>query len=340
MTTPTPLPTSLSELQFVYIELTVKCNLRCHFCDNDMRNLYKDMPPERFEEIIDQLKPGTRIGLHGLGEPTLHKGLLQMIGWAKERGLYVYFNSNHTVTSEEQMRGFVDLGLDELRISMSAGSRESYQAYSAKDLFNNLVERTYKMVKIRGNATKPRLRIVFVLTEHSYKEFPEVLRIAEHSGVDELQVQSFLNWGKALPSAVPGGLKDIAVRDHDLVMARQTIVQAARTARRVRVILPFPLEDHIPDETPGAAGQCQWPFNAIWITADGHATPCCNIHDHRQMDLGNVFEQPLEYVWLADKYTQFRADYQRNDVTICQSCPVNYGVFKTYTYENEPAAQL
>src|SRR5262249_33388512 len=245
---------TFDHLEFAYVELTVKCNLRCHFCDNSMRNLYRDMPAAQFRRIVDQLRPGTRLGLHGLGEPTLHKDLRELVGYAKSHGLYVYFNSNHTVTTEEQMQALRALQLDELRISMSAGSSEAFAAYSGRDLFDALVMRTRRMVALRGARPKPRLRLVFVLPQQSWKEFPAVLRLADDSGVDELQVQSFLNWGKQrLPDEPPEGC---ALEDAELARARSTVLDAVATARRVHVILPFP-QDPAAAEPPLEPGRCQ-----------------------------------------------------------------------------------
>lgn len=326
----TPTELRFADLDFVYVELTVKCNLRCHFCDNEMRNLYRDMPVEKFHAIVDQLKPGTRMGLHGLGEPTLHKQLVELVRYAKQRGMVVYFNTNHTVTTDDQMRGLVDAGLDEMRISMSAGTREAYEAYSGKDLFDALVDRTRRMVAIRGASTTPLLRLVFVLTRQSLDEFPRVLAIAEETGVDELQVQTHLDWGKPQnPDEPPEGL---GLTVADITHARDVIVAAAATARRVRVVLPFPETGPVVD-AQAAAGRCQWPFNATWVTADGDVTPCCNLHDPRQISLGNAFRDELNQIWLGPAYADFRARYRANTVEACRTCPVNYGQFKSYRYE-------
>lgn len=316
------------DLGFAYVELSVKCNLRCRFCDNAMRNLYRDIPPERFRAIVEQLKPGTRLGLHGLGEPTLHKELIDLIAYAKGRGLYVYFNSNHTVTSEEQMRGFVDHELDELRISMSAGTRAGFEAYAGRDLFDALVTRVRRMVEIRGAQKKPLLRLIFVLTQQSHPEFDAVVRLADDLGVDELQVQTFLNWGKPrLPDEPEEGC---AIDVETLERVRAGVLATAQSARRVRIVLPFgPVSS---DEAP-VPGRCQWPFNATWITSDGHVTPCCNLHDPRQISFGNAFEKPLADIWLGEAYQTFRAEYRADRVEECRRCPVHYGRFKTYTYE-------
>jgi radical SAM protein with 4Fe4S-binding SPASM domain len=317
-----PDPVRFDELGFAYVELTVKCNLRCHFCDNEMRNLYRDMPAARFRAIVDQLRPGTRLGLHGLGEPTLHKELVDLVRHAKARGLYVYFNTNHTVTSEEQMGGLVDLGLDEMRISMSAGTGESFARYSGKELFDDLVHRTRRMVEIRGARARPLLRLVFVLTRESWREFAQVVAIADTVGVDELQVQTPLDWGKG-----PAG-DDMT--DAERAQARRAVHAAAAAAQRVRVVLPFAAD---PEAAPPAVGgQCHWPFNAMWITADGAVTPCCNLHDPRQINLGDAFSEPLDAIWLGERYRAFRARYRANAVPECRTCPVHYGQFKSYTY--------
>lgn len=322
-------------LDFVYLELTVKCNLACHFCDNSVRNLYKDLPTEQFRAIVDQLKPGTRLCLHGLGEPTLHRDLLELIAYAKARDLYVYFNTNHTVTTERQMEGFVEHELDELRISISAGSREKFAEYTGSDLFDALLDRSRRMVEIRGARPKPKLRFVFVLTKQSVSEYRAVVRIAEELGVDELMVQSYLNWGK--PKSADEPEEGCAVEDRELEEMRRKVLDATDSARRVRVFLPSRLNGQNPEGEEDSPGSCQWPFNAAWITANGHVTPCCNLHDPRQLSLGNAFVRPLQSIWLGEDYQNFRARYQAGKVEACQSCPVHYGRFKTYSYQRETA---
>jgi radical SAM protein with 4Fe4S-binding SPASM domain len=64
-------------------------------------------------------------------------------------------------------------------------------------------------------------------------------------------------------------------------------------------------------------------------------TPCCNLHDPRQLSFGNAFERPLDEIWLGEAYQKFRADYRADRVDACRKCPVHYGRFKTYAYKSE-----
>jgi len=238
------------------------------------------------------------------------------------------------MTTSEQMLGYVEKGMDEVRISMSAGSRKGYMEYSGRDLYEKLLEQIRRMIEIRGGHPKPLLRIVFVLTQQNYREFPLLLRQAEEIGVDELQVQVLLNWGRGrlLDKAERG----CALGEDEFEQARTTMIGAAEHASRVRVILPFSMDRT--DQSwrkRGEPGQCQWPFNATWITANGHVTPCCNLHDPRQINLGNAFKSPLRNIWVGEAYEAFRAKYRADAIEACRFCQINYGRFKSYAYERE-----
>jgi radical SAM protein with 4Fe4S-binding SPASM domain len=157
-----------------------------------------------------------------------------------------------------------------------------------------------------------------------------VLGIAEDVGVDELQVQTHLDWGKPPSEDEPPegcGMTPAEVED-----ARRLVLDAVATASRIKVLLPFPTEGPVVDPAL-RPGRCEWPFNATWITADGAVTPCCNLHDPRQIRFGDAFRDSLETIWLGEAYEEFRARYRADAVPECRSCPVHYGRFKTYAYE-------
>ena len=229
------------------------------------------------------------------------------------------------------MAGLVDAGLDEMRISMSAGSREGFEAYSAKDLFDALVDRTRRMVAIRGDRTRPILRLIFVLTRASHPELPRVVALADELGVDELQVQTHLDWESAqrgqpavAAQADRRGARGAPARCDGGgagARARPGVAAPARRAGRGR-------------PEPGRA----LPHNETWITADGVVTPCCNLHDPRQINFGNAFRDRLEEIWLGPSYTEFRERYRADTVDACRTCPVHYGQFKSYRYQAATAA--
>lgn len=326
---PTP---DFSKLDFVYIELTVNCNLRCRFCDNTVRSLYRDLRMEEFTKIVDQLAPGKTIGLHGLGEPTMNKSLVSMISYAKRRRHYVYFSTNHTITTDEQMYGFCEQGLDEIRISLSASTPGSYAAYTGQDLFGKVLELTKQMVKIRATVAKPKISIAFVLTRSNLEDFQPVIRLAEKLGVDEVQLQLYQDWGKpSSRGAPPGGYR---FSESEWREAGELLADVAYSAKTVRVVIPRFLEDASRPIWNSEPGQCFWPERAMWITSNGRVAPCFNLHDPRDTRLGLALKESLPDIWGGAKFEKFRKQYRCGEVEACKTCPGHYGAF--FTSQIEP----
>jgi molybdenum cofactor biosynthesis enzyme MoaA len=87
-----------------------------------------DMDWDTFRSIADQLPDLKRAVLHGVGEPMLVKMLPKMVRYLAERNVYVLFNTNGTVLNERSGRALIAAGLDELRISLDAATREAFKA--------------------------------------------------------------------------------------------------------------------------------------------------------------------------------------------------------------------
>src|SRR5262249_18038289 len=90
----------------LYLEVTNRCNLLCTTCPATYEELEPraDMSWGLFTSIVDQVPDLARAVLHGVGEPMLVANLPRMVGYLKERGVYVLFNTNGTVLSERNGR--------------------------------------------------------------------------------------------------------------------------------------------------------------------------------------------------------------------------------------------
>ncbi|MGL3108824.1 radical SAM protein [Bradyrhizobium sp. BR 1432] len=105
----------------LYLEVTNRCNLLCTTCPRTYEQLEPpaDMSWDLFVSIVDQVPGLARAVLHGVGEPMLVADLPRMVGYLKDRGVYVVFNTNGTVLSERNGRALIDACLDELRVSLT-----------------------------------------------------------------------------------------------------------------------------------------------------------------------------------------------------------------------------
>ena len=106
------------------IETTSRCNLRCTFCDK-LPLLTKDrlgyIDLSLYKKIIDE---GAEHHLWGVklsyrGEPLLHKDIVEMVEYARRKGvLDVYFNTNGMLLTPIMSEKLIDAGLNRISISV------------------------------------------------------------------------------------------------------------------------------------------------------------------------------------------------------------------------------
>lgn len=67
----------------IYVELSDYCNLNCHFCNNKKNT--RIMSLDNFKYVCEEIKHYTKeIVLHVLGEPLIHKDLVEMVSYASK----------------------------------------------------------------------------------------------------------------------------------------------------------------------------------------------------------------------------------------------------------------
>ena len=79
------------------------------------------MPFELFQSVIDQLvgRDIARLSLHLAGEPLLHPQIIDMVRYAKRRGMRnVRFATNATLLDDALARSLIESDLDSLTVSM------------------------------------------------------------------------------------------------------------------------------------------------------------------------------------------------------------------------------
>ena len=150
----------------LYLETTNRCNLLCTTCPRTYEELEPpaDMSWELFTRIVDQVPDISRVVLHGVGEPMLVKELPRMIRYLKDRGAYVLFNTNGTVLNEKNGRALIEAGLDELRVSLDAATREIVPRVRGKDYFERILQQRARLPRPAGARGAPTPRVSVWLT--------------------------------------------------------------------------------------------------------------------------------------------------------------------------------
>ncbi|MCK5615194.1 radical SAM protein, partial [Candidatus Pacearchaeota archaeon] len=127
----------------VFIDVTNYCNHECFFCSNRKLSQKINLDKNLAFRIIDECaQNGTEdIGVYTTGEPFMRRDLSEFIAYAKKKGIkYVFLGTNGALAVPERAKEVLDAGLDSIKFSVNAGTRESYLKVHGRDDFDKVIE--------------------------------------------------------------------------------------------------------------------------------------------------------------------------------------------------------
>jgi radical SAM protein with 4Fe4S-binding SPASM domain len=323
-----PLPTALQ------VEVTSACNLRCAMClvryRPPVNKLAGAMPLDLLRQLVDDVPALRQLTLQGLGEPLLAPDLLEMIGYAKSRGVRVGFNSNATLLNRARADELVAAGLDWLHVSLDGADAPTFEGIREGADFERVLANLAGLVAAKraaGSAT-PWLRVVFVAMRRNVAQLPELVALLAGIGVSELRVQ---NLSHSFTDTDPAG----AYREIREYAADQALWTGAdrRAADRAyaaagRVAAAHGVALRLPEAVASTRSGCGWPWDSAYVTSRGVVQPCCMVMGDDRMSLGRLGEQSFGEIWAGPAYREFRRRLRDGDPPeVCRGCALYRGVF-------------
>ncbi len=320
----------------LYLEVTNRCNLLCETCPRTFEELEPpaDLSWDLFTKIVDQVPNVARVVLHGVGEPMLVKDLFRMVRYLKQRNIYVLFNTNGTLLNPKKFQELIDTGLDELRVSLDAADRVSYERVRGKDFFDRIVRDVGKFTAFKRaqNATTPRVSLWLTGMKETVEQLPAFVRLAAGMGVNEVHLQRLVFDNAGFGLAKPEFSLFEATQDDE-----QTAIDAAiALGHELGVVLdasgatePGLSLKRAADDKPWAT--CRRPWSLMYFTAHGKALPCCiapfSARGYENYTLGDATQQTLREIWNSPAYMDFRTNLLGDTPPMpCQGCGLRWSL--------------
>lgn len=203
-----------SEIEWMHIEPSSACNLRCTFCvhgsatsqtkQHDITR--KLISEESYQKILEDIRAaGMNIRwmyFSGRGEPGLHPGLWRMVRLAKKM-----FDTNFLVNTNGNINfsnDIVDSGLDKIKIALDSLNQDTYRRYRVGGDVNRALDLTRRIAERKKEtmSTKPELIWQKVLFDYndSKEELDHYQQQAKENGVDKLRICYTYTSGYSLSS--------------------------------------------------------------------------------------------------------------------------------------------
>ena len=111
---------------------TRTCNLRCVHCyaHSDARRYEGELTTDEAKAMIDDLAAfGSPVLLFSGGEPCLREDLVELMAYAKGKGMRVVISTNGTLITPEAARQYAEVGLSYVGVSIDGASPETHDAF-------------------------------------------------------------------------------------------------------------------------------------------------------------------------------------------------------------------
>lgn len=184
------------------IEPTEACNLQCVMCPtgfagpDDPRMMDMGLA----KRLIDQAaENGTySVKFTFRGEPAIHRGLVEMVRYAKQRGIpEVQFTTNGIPFTERKIRDLIDAGLDRIIFSIDGADKQTVERIRLGVNYERLVENVLTFYRIREELgrVKPFIRVQMVRMKINQDQVGKFIEIWKPYA-DDIRIADVTNRGQ------------------------------------------------------------------------------------------------------------------------------------------------
>jgi MoaA/NifB/PqqE/SkfB family radical SAM enzyme len=290
------------------LEPTVECNSNCLMCNRNFdRREAKDVRGFLSWDIFRKVKPHfkyvRRLEFSGFGEPLLHPEYLSMMEEIKRSGPFIYLFTNGMRMDENVGRGLVDVGADQVFISMGGAKRETYARIRGIDAFDQVIDNIKSLTAHKKNKgrTRPRLAFNVVLMKTLVPELEALVRLAADIGVEQIGFPNLVVQGESMAAESVW---------NDLEPAKKSLQKAGRLARQLRV--EFITPSLIPIRSI-----CWDFFRRLFITWDGKVLSC----PLERYLYGDIQEITIDRMWNSPGLVRLRKEFYKKGLDeLCAKC--------------------
>ena len=276
-----------------FFDITIACNHRCFFCSNSKvkKKLFLDtkLAIRLMNEFHDN--GTTDIALHANGEPFLHKDLALMTSEAKRIGInYVFIDTNGSLADPEKAKPVLDAGMDSIKFSINAGTRESYKRIHGRDHFDKVISNMIWFSKYRKESgLKYGLYVSMVVTNQTKNEI-EILKNIIDPYIDEFNIRACSNQG--------GNMYENNTTEY---IDKNNLLGSLKKSQFIN--------------------KCPDIFHRITITPEGYATACV-VDFKNYLVVADLNKTTIKKAWHSDVYVNLRKQHISGNLEglICYNC--------------------
>ena len=284
------------------VELTNACNHACIFCYNpEMKRSINSIDINIFKSfVLKGVSEGLEeVGLYSTGEPFMTKNLHQFVKIGKEAGLKrVYITTNGSLAKLSKFQESLKAGLDSIKFSINAGSKETYKIIHGQDDFDKVIKNLKDIYYYKNkNNIKLQLLCSFVFTDLTKKEMASFKKEYQKYFDEEIRFVKAINQG--------GHTKE------------RTEILINKIDNNTNNTNNLSLEKNVKP--------CGMVWDRLHLTSEGNLTACCVDYENNLVYKKFSEKEKMIDQFNSEKIINLREKHLNNDLknTICYNCIYN-----------------
>ena len=303
----------LHELNYLFWECTLRCNLGCLHCGSDctQETATPDMPLADFLKVLDRIKPyvnphKTMIALTG-GEPLMRKDLAQCGKEFYKREFPWGMVTNGYALTKERLQELLQSGLRSVTVSFDGLNPETHDWLRGK---NGSWERAKNAIAMIASIKDFTYDVVTCVNKRNINDLEELKKLLISLGVKQWRLFSIFPKGRAENNPL-------------LKLSSEEFVQMLEFIKRTRkegiIKASYSCEGFLGDyemEVRDTPFFCRAGVHVGSVLVDGSISACPSLRaDYIQ---GNIYEDDFWTVW-NERY-QIMRDRSWTKTDICKKC--------------------
>lgn len=293
-------------LMALSIYMTDRCNMNCHMCQSRGGLKNEELDTDLLKKVIDEVsgfRIRPRIHLSGGGEPTIHKGFIDIIRYCRGKKL-IWSVTTNGFTMEKIYKDIVDNNCDHITFSIH-GTRPAHEkTVGVPGSFDKAVSgiRLLDRYKKEKGAARPPIALNCVLNRNNIGDLREILRFYNTLPVNSVTFQHMIFNREDMHSAESSILKDTG--DIDKIKEFVRYVRSGDPGIKVVFLPDLKEKDIVPyytDYDHPFGRTCVQPWLVMRINPDGEVPTCGNT-----AKLGNIRDTSVKELWNSPGNRAFR----------------------------------
>ncbi|MBM7615507.1 radical SAM/SPASM domain-containing protein [Alkaliphilus hydrothermalis] len=291
-------------LDEVFLELTKKCNLKCHHCYISPDIQDHELSFEKWKEIIEEC---SQLGVYLVkvtgGEALLSPYFFQLIELIKNEGMLVRLYTNGTGLSKEVLSKLKNSGVTELQISLDGATEDTHDNFRRTKGNFEKINNTLPLLEEMGFS----VILSFTVSNYNKSEINDFIKLARQFSNISIVVSPYINYHQTFNDTN----KMLDVGDDLIQELKVTFNNNSDIWTKKTIYYSTYSNNYI--------GYCGFGIYSCYIDSFGKVLFCPLINQEDQI-LGNVLKDSLKDIW---RDSPLLRNYRKNsvmDIEGCSSC--------------------